>query len=102
MELSKKDNGKIIRGVNHGRMQLKREESSSSSQKDILCNIIINGVVQRNYICCCICKELLKKGEANKACRRKHISEDYWKGDQVDPLILAELFDNFNIIHARI
>ena len=101
MELSKKDIGQIIRGVNHGRMQLKREESNSSPQKDILCNIIVNGVVHRNYICCCICKELLKKGESNNACRRKHISKHYWKGDLVGPLIIAQLIDNFNLIHAR-
>ena len=101
MELSKKEIGKIIRGVTHGRMQLKREESSFSRQKDFLCNIIVNGLVQRNYTCCCICKELLKKGESNKACRRKHISKHYWKGDQLGPLILAQLVDNFNIIHAR-
>ena len=101
MELSKKDIGKIIRGVKHGRMQLKREEASNSSEKDILCNIIVNGLVQRNYICCCICKELLKKGASNKACRRKHISKHYWKGDLVGPLIIAQIVDNFNMIHAR-
>ncbi len=101
MELSKKDIGQIIRGVNHGRMQLKREESNSSPQKDILCNIIVNGLVHRNYICCCICKELLKKGESNKACRRKHISKHYWKCDLVCPLIFAQLIDNYTLIHAR-
>ncbi len=38
-------------------MQLKKEESSSSPQKDILCNIFFNGLVQRNFLCCCICTE---------------------------------------------
>ena len=101
MESSKIEIGKIIRGVTHGRMQLTREKSSIAPQNDILCDITVKGVVQRKYFCCCICKELLKKGEANKACRRKHISKHYWKGDQVGPLILAQLVDNFNLIHAR-
>ena len=46
MELPKKEIGKIIRGLNQGRMQLKSEESNSSPQKDILCNINVNGVVR--------------------------------------------------------
>ncbi len=101
MELSKTEIGKIIRGVKHGRIQLKMEKSSSSPQKDILCTLIVNGQVQRNYICCCICKEILKKGESNNACRRKHISKHYWKGDLVGPLILAQIVDNFNMIHGQ-
>jgi len=101
MELSKKDIGKIIRGVKHGRIQLKMEKSNSSPQKHILSTILVNGLVHRNYICCCICKELLKKGESNKACRRKHISKHYWKGDLVGPIVLAQLIDNFNLLHAR-
>ncbi len=101
MEISKKDICKIIRGVKHGKMQLAREDSSSSPEKDILCNIIVNGQVQRNYICCCICKEILKKGESNNACRRKHISKHYWKGDLVGPIVLAQLVANFNQIHER-
>ncbi len=101
MELSKKDIVKIIHGDKHGRMQLKKEQSSSSPQKDILCNIIVNGILQRNIICCCICKELLKKGSCNKACRRKHITKHYWKGDLLGPLIIAQLIDNFNLIHGQ-
>ena len=101
MELPKKEIVKIIYGVKYGRMQLKKEESSSSPQKDILSNIIVNGFLQRNFICCCIYKELLKKGSCNKACRRKHITRHYWKGDLFGPLIIAQLIDNFNLIHGR-
>ncbi len=81
MELSKKEIGKIVRGAKHGRIQLKMEKSSSSPQKDILCTLIVNGQLHRNYMCCCICKEILKKGESTNASRTKHISKHYLKGD---------------------
>jgi len=101
MELSKEVIGKILRGVIHGSIQLKKRTYSSSPDRDILCNILINGLVQREYSCCCICKELLKTGAGNKACRNRHISKHYRKGDLVSPLIFAQLVDNFNLLHRR-
>ena len=101
MELAKGDIGKIIRGVIRGSIQLKNGKYSCSPDRDILCNIIINGLVHRKYTCCCICKELLKNGGGNKACRNRHISKHYSKGDLVSPLIIAQLVDNFNLLHRR-
>ena len=101
MELSKKELGKMFRGVNHGSIQLKMGTESCSPEKDILCNIIVNGQVQGDYMCCCICKELLKKGSSNKASRNKHISKHYWKGDLLGPIIIAQLVDSFNRLHRR-
>ena len=101
MELSKKDIGKLIRGAHNGSIQLKRREYSSSNDKDILCNIIVNGVVEREYTCCCICKDLLKERASNKSSLNKHISRHYWKGDIVSPLIIDQLVENFNLLHRR-
>ena len=101
MEFSKKDLGKMFRGVTHGSIQLKMGTKSCSPEKDILCNIIVNGQVQEEYMCCCFCKELLKKGSSYKACRNKHISKHYWKGELLGPLIIAQLVDGFNILHRR-
>ncbi len=101
MDLSKKAIRNLILGANHGRVQLKRVEFSSSPYRDILCEIIVKGVVQRGYTCCCICKELLKKGASNKACRNKHISKHYAKGDFIGPNILGQLVEKFNLLHSR-
>ena len=101
MELSKKDIGKLIRGAHYGSIQLKRRKYSCSKDKDILCNIIVNGLVEREYTCCCICKKLLKEGSSNKSCRNKHISRHYWKGDIVSPLIIDQLVDKFNLLRLR-
>ncbi len=84
MELSKKDIGKIIRGVKNGRIQLKMEKSNSSPKKDILSTIIVNGLVQRNYICCCICKQLLKKEN-----RTMHVEENTFQNITGKVLLLV-------------
>ena len=101
MELAKPDIWKIIRGFNRGSIQLKNGEYSCSPERDILRNILVNGLVQRKYTCCCICKDVLKNGAGNKACRNRHISKHYRKGDLVSPRIIAQLVDNFNLLHRR-
>ena len=101
MELSKKAIGNLIRGANHGRVQLKRVEFSLTPERDILCDIIVKGVTQQGYSCCCICKKLLKKGASNKACRNKHIAKHYAKGDLIGPNTLVHLAENFNRLHSR-
>ena len=101
MELSKKAIGNFIRGTNHGTVQLKRVEFSTKPERDILCDIIVKGVTQKGYSCCCICKKLLKKGGSNKACRNKHISKHYAKGDLIGPNTLVNLVENFNRLHRR-
>ena len=101
MEVSKKDIGKIVRGATHGKIQLERVEENSSPEKNILCNIIVNGLPQEGYSCCCICKKLLKNGAANKSCRNKHISKHYWKGDLLGTRSLAQLIETFNLFHRR-
>ncbi len=101
MEQSKKAIGDLIRGASHGRVQLKRVEFSSTPERDILCDIIFKGILQDGYTCCCICKELLKKGSSNKSCRNKHISNHYKKGDLIGPRMLDQQVEKFNLLHYR-
>ncbi len=67
MDYSKKDLAKLISAGSTETVQLTKRDFGTSNGKDILCSIIVNGVLQHDYTCCCICKNLLKKGSSNKA-----------------------------------
>ena len=101
IDSSKREIGKLIRGVKNGTIQLKRIEYNASREKDILSIISFNGPGERQYSWCCICKKLLKKGSSNKSCRNKHISKHYLKGDLRDPHIIYEHVQKFNLINGR-
>ena len=100
MDLSKDKLIKVIRKERSGRVQLERRDFLNRNAHEIYCNIEINGYPQKSYVCCCLCKALLKLGQGNKASRNRHIAKHNANGDPFSPFDLDKFVYTFNALHS--
>ena len=75
MELSRDDLIKLVHTVTSRCVKLKRRDLINRNPTEIFCNIEISGSPQKSYVCCCLCKAVLKLGQRNKTCRNRHIAK---------------------------
>ena len=90
---------KVIR-TNGSRVNLERRDFMNGNAREIFCNITINGHTQEFYVCCCLCKAVLKLGQGNKASRNRHKAKHIAKGDPSSPFDLEKFVYLFNTLHT--
>ena len=100
MDLSRDELIKLVHSLTSRRVKLKRRDIINRNRNEIFCNIEISGSPQQSYVCCCLCKAVLKLGQGNKACRNRHIAKHYANGDPASPHLLDQIVERFNAVHS--
>ena len=100
MELSRDDLIKLVHTVTSRRVKLKRRDLINRNPTEIFSNIEISGSPQKSYVCCSLCKAVLKLGQDYKACRNRHIAKHYVNGDPVSAYRLYQIVQRFYDFHS--